>query len=129
MPNAEQLLYQTEKKQPVEVFYKNAVLKNFTIFMGKHLCENFKNTYFEEFLHTAASELTLWSDCSELCFWIAFKTILTQYYCKKYQLLSNQSFKQNLAHMPSRYLTPTLSCEPMFCMSIINGYYTKGERL
>ena len=27
MPNAEQLLYQTEKKQPSEVFYKNTVLK------------------------------------------------------------------------------------------------------
>ena len=27
MPNAEQLLYQTEKKQPSEIFYKNTVLK------------------------------------------------------------------------------------------------------
>ena len=42
------------KKQPPEVFYKNL------------------------HLHTAASELTLWSDCLELCFWIAFKTISTQ---------------------------------------------------
>ena len=45
--------------------------------MGKHLCEIFKNTYFEEHLCTAASELTLQSDCLELCFWIAFKTIWT----------------------------------------------------
>ena len=59
MPNPEQLLYQTEKKQPPKVSYKNAVLKNFAIFMGKHLCETFKNTYFEEHLHMAASELTL----------------------------------------------------------------------
>ena len=29
--------------------------------------EIFKNTYFEEHLRTTASELTLESDCSELC--------------------------------------------------------------
>ena len=46
--------------------------------MGKHQGEIFKNTYFEEHLHTAASELTLRSDCLELCFWIAFKTTSTQ---------------------------------------------------
>ena len=28
----------SEKKQPPEVFYKNAVLKKFAIFTGKHLC-------------------------------------------------------------------------------------------
>ena len=38
---------------------KKTFLKNFAMFMGKHLCEVFKNTYFEENLHTAASELTL----------------------------------------------------------------------
>ena len=31
--------------------------------MGKHLCEIFKNTYFEEPMRKAASELTLQSDC------------------------------------------------------------------
>ena len=30
--------------------------------MEKHLCEIFKNTYFQEHLHTAASEVTLRSD-------------------------------------------------------------------
>ena len=40
--------------------------------------EIFKNAYFEEHLHMAASELTLWSDGLGLCFWVAFKTILTQ---------------------------------------------------
>ena len=44
--------------------------------MAKHLCEIFKNTYFEEHLRTAASELTLHSDCLELSFWIAFATLL-----------------------------------------------------
>ena len=50
MLKAEQLLYETEK-QPPEVFYKDAVLKNFAIFTGNHLRE--------EHLRTAASELTL----------------------------------------------------------------------
>ena len=36
MPNAEQLLYQTEKPLP-EVFNKKAILKNFAIFTGKNL--------------------------------------------------------------------------------------------
>ena len=41
-------------------------------------CEIPKNTCFEEQLLTAASEVTLESDCLRLCFWkVAFKTILT----------------------------------------------------
>ena len=47
------------KKQPPEVFYKNAALKHFVTFTGKHLCEIFKNTYFEEHLHTAVCQLTV----------------------------------------------------------------------
>ena len=35
MPNAKQLLYQTEKKQPSEVFYEKAILKNFCNTFGK----------------------------------------------------------------------------------------------
>ena len=31
--------------------------------------------------------------------------------------------------MPSTYLTPRLSCEPRFCMFIINGYCTKSKCL
>ena len=39
--------------------------------------EMFKDTYFEEHLRTAASEVTLGSDCLGLSFWTAaFKTIL-----------------------------------------------------
>ena len=72
MSSAEQLLH-----QPPEVFYKRAVLKNFVIFTGKHLCEIFKNTYFEVNIRTAASKLTFQSDCLELCFWIACKAIST----------------------------------------------------
>ena len=74
------------KKQPPEVFYKKAVLKNFSILTGKYLCSslfliklksfrsatflkrdsnagvflwifrNFKKAYFKENLWTAASE-------------------------------------------------------------------------
>ena len=44
-----------------EVFYENVVLRNCAIFMGKYQCEIFKNTYFKENLHMAASELTLQS--------------------------------------------------------------------
>ena len=37
-----------------------------------------KNTYFEEHLRMAASEVTLGSDCLRLSFWkVAFKAILT----------------------------------------------------
>ena len=43
------------------------------------MLQTFKNTYFGEHLRTTASELTLESDCLELCFWtVAFKTILTR---------------------------------------------------
>ena len=46
-------------------------------------CEISKNTSFEEHLRSAASEVTLGSDCVGLSFWrVAFKTILTCYYCK-----------------------------------------------
>ena len=31
--------------------------------------------------------------------------------------------------MPSIYLTPTLSCEPKFCMFIMNSYFTKSKHL
>ena len=41
-------------------------------------CKISKNTYFEEYLRTATSEVTLGSDCLGLSFWtVAFKTILT----------------------------------------------------
>ena len=42
-------------------------------------CEISKNIYFEEHLRTAASEVTLGSDCLGFSFWtVAFKTILTE---------------------------------------------------
>ena len=91
MPSSEQLLNRTEKKQP---FYKNVALKNFVIFMGKHLCEIFQSNYFEEHLRTAAFELTLWSDSLELCFWIAFETIVTQSYNKNTSRLQTKALSK-----------------------------------
>ena len=38
MPNTEQLLYQTDKSSNRRSTIKKAVLVNFTIFLGKHLC-------------------------------------------------------------------------------------------
>ena len=61
------------------------LLKLFCNFIKKRLqhmfsCEYWKiskNTYLEEHLRTAASEVTLGSDCLGLSFWrIAFKTVL-----------------------------------------------------
>ena len=45
------------KKQPPEVFYKNAVLKYFAIFTGKNLCEIFKNISFEEHFRMALDHI------------------------------------------------------------------------
>ena len=78
MLNTEQLLYETEKSSHWRFSVKKLFLKILQYSPGKHLCKIFKSNYFEEHLHMAASELTLQSDCLELCFWIAFKTNLTQ---------------------------------------------------
>ena len=105
MPNTEELPYQIDKSSHRWCSIKIAVFKNFAIFTRKHLCwvlffincrssglqsylrrtlwwlpleKSFRNTYFEDHLRTA-SELTLWSDCLELCFWtVTFEIILTQ---------------------------------------------------
>ena len=89
-------------------------------------CEYYEisnNIYFKERLRKAACEVTLGSDCLGLSLWtVIFKIILI---LQKYQSLSNQSFKHNLALMPSLNLTPTLSFESRFRLFIINGYEKK----
>ena len=44
---------------------------------------------------------------------------------QKTQLFSTQSFKHNSAHKPSLSLTPMVSFEPRFHVSVINGYDRK----
>ena len=66
------------------LFHKVADLQacNFIKKRLQHRCFSvakfLQNTYFEEHLRTAASELTLRSECLEFCFGtVAFKTTLT----------------------------------------------------
>ena len=137
---------------------KKAVSKNFAIFSRKHLrwslfqikllvvrpanlfkktqtqmffckyCEISKSTYFQKHLHMAISEASLGSDCLELSFCaFTFKHPELEI-LQKYQSLSHQSFKHNLAHIPSLNLTPILSFGSRFCMFIINGYDRKSKR-
>ena len=94
-----------------------------------YCCEIFKNTYFEEHLRTAASELTLESDCFGTLFLNSRFQNHPESILQKYQSFSNQSSKHNSAQMLSLYLTTTLPFEPRFRMFIINGYYTKSKRL
>ena len=80
-----------------------------------YCCKIFKNTYFEEHLRTATSELTLESDCLELCLKIdsRFENHPDLIILQKYDLLSNQRFKHKSAHMSSSlYLTPKLPFKP-----------------
>ena len=65
--------------------------------------------FFQEHLHAAASEVSLGSDCLGLSFWtVAFKTNPDLVILQKHQLLSNQSFKHNSAHISSLNLTYTV---------------------
>ena len=69
------------------------------------------------------SEASLGSDCLELSFWAFIFKHPDLKILQKYQSLSNQSFKHNLAHIPSLNLTPTRSFEPRF------RYDRKSKRL
>ena len=94
-------------------------------------CEISKNTYLEEHLRTAISEVTLGSNCLGLSFFLPrrFQNHPDSVILQKYQLLSNKSFKQNSAHMSSLNLTLKLSFEPRFRMFISYIYYAKSKRL
>ena len=129
------------------MFYKKVILQTFAIFTGKHLCwslffnllnrnsdtgvfqlRNFKKTYFKNIfvrpLHNFRKLLfeALFLDNR-------FQNNPDSVILRKYQSLSNQSFKHKSARMSSLYLTPTLPFEPSFRMFVINGYYTKSKRL
>ena len=106
MRNTEHLPYQIEKNNHQSWFYKKSCSQKFCVIhretsvldlffikmqtvrpatllnrdsnVGIFLLRNFEKHLLEEHLRTAASELTLQSDCLELYFWtIALKTILT----------------------------------------------------
>ena len=81
------------KKQPPEIFYKNNVLKNFATLRTYADC-----CFWSDFMKWLFG--TLFLDC----IWRHLDSVTLQ----KYQLLSNQSFKRNLAYLPSIYLTPML---------------------
>ena len=75
-----------------------------------------------------------WRTSAYGCFWSDFRKSLFKTFfseqslskpswlrviLQKYKSFSNQSFKQNSAHMPSLNLTPTLSCEPRFRLLLL----------
>ena len=94
-------------------------------------CEISKNTYLEEHLRTAISEVTLGSNCLGLSFFLPrrFQNHPDSVILQKYHLLSNQSFKHNSVYITSLNLTPTLSFESRFRMFIINDYDRKSKLL
>ena len=68
-----------------------------------------RNFWGTSILRTAASGLTLRSDCLNLCFsTVAFKTILTQQYYENISRFQTRSLNTITRKMPSLYLTPTL---------------------
>ena len=98
MSNAEQLLYQTEKSNHRSFSTKTLFLK-FLLYSWENTCVKFLKTPI----------------LKNIC------VVILQ----KYQSLSNQNFKQNLAHLTSMHLIPTLSCEPRFRVFTVNDYKIK----
>ena len=108
MPNAEQVLHQTEKSSNYKILQysqENTCVK----FLGTPILKNICIQMLLSWLY----ELTVWD-------FVSGSHLKPSW---------NQSFKQNLVHMPSIYLTPILSGKPRFCMFIINSYFTKSKCL
>ena len=140
-PNTEQLIHQTNSHQ---CFIKTAVFKSFTIFTGKHLCWSLFLIKLPAFRPATSlerySKKVFGVSYFGECFWTALGSNrnsvsghsllnhLDSLVLQKYQSLSNQSFKYNLALLPSLYLTPTLSFELRFRVFFNNGQYTKRKR-
>ena len=102
MSYAEQLLYQTEKSNHRSFSTKTLFLK-FLLYSWENTCVKFLKTPI----------------LKNIC------VVILQ----KYQSLSNQNFKQNLAHLSSMHLIPTLSCEPRFRVFTVNDYKIKSKCL
>ena len=80
MPHTEQLLYRTEKSSHQKFSTKLLLLKILQYSQENTYVKFLRTPILKNICIRAAVALTLQSDCLELCFWIAFKTFLTQYY-------------------------------------------------
>ena len=56
-------LHGNDRKQPPEVFYKKCVLKNFTKFTGKHLCQSLFFNEVTVLRPATLSKIRLWHRC------------------------------------------------------------------
>ena len=118
MPNTEPLLYQTDKSSHLSCSIKEAVLKNFSIFTGKHLCWSFFFNFIKRDSNTGVfmlqnflehqfwrtSTYSRWTDFRKWLFGTLFLDSRFQNHpdlvmSQKYQSLSNQSFKHNSAYV------------------------------
>ena len=114
-----QLLYQTEKSSHQRFSIKTLFSKNWQ-YSSENTCVKILRT-------PILANICVWlllNGIYEVIIWnfVPGSYLLDSLILQKYQSLLNQTFKQNLVHMPTMYLTSTLSCEPRFCMFIINGY-------
>ena len=94
-----------------------------------HLTQNNYPEFRNGLLDIYFFKLTLGSDCLELFLESCFKNHPDPVKLQKCQLLSNQIFKHNLAHMLSLNLTHKLPFEARFCMFTIKVYYSKSKHL
>ena len=79
MPSTEQLLYQTDRNIHLRCSVEKAIPKNTCVGVSSSTLLKRDSKTGVLHMRTAASEMTLESDCLELCFWtVPFKTILTR---------------------------------------------------
>ena len=113
-PALESLFHRVTDFQACIFYYKETPTQVFSC------CKIFKNTYFEEHMRTVVFKMTLkmWLFgilLLDSCFQNHPYSVILQ----KYPSLSNQSFKHNLVHMSSIYLTAALPFETRFRMFIL----------
>ena len=124
MPNAKQLIYQTGK-----ISHQRFSIKMLSL---KILQYSQENTCMKLLRTPILKNICIWLLLNwlyEVIIWnfVSLSHLKPSRLCNiiKIPLAFKPNFKQNSVHMPSIYLTPTLSFEPRFCMFIINSYYTK----
>ena len=115
-----------QKRQLPEVFYKNAVLKYFAIFMGKYQGKSLRTPILKNIcvrlLLNWLYEVIVWNFVSGSHLKLSRLSNITKIPVAFKAL--NKVWCNYLLHI----LTLTLSCKRRFRMFIINGYYTKSER-